>query len=183
MSEDHNGMHAGAEIAFNTFENFYGIYPGYTFNGRFTIGLGLGKNKDIVNKINSTFLRPFASYLLIKQNPDGLPVSVDLNIGYQYNYVTQLIYNARSVLFGGGVYHELSPMGDVKIIPALLVEGEKSTSSPNTQFRETIVMSYGAQTSLVWNNYNFTPKFLISEGVVTISATLGIIFSSQDYEG
>ena len=135
-----------------------------------------------MNKINSTFLRPYLQYLIIKQNPDGSPVSVDLNIGYQYNYVTQVIFNARSVRFGAGVYHEISPLGNVKIIPALLFEGKKATSGPNTQFRESIVLSYGAQTSLVWNNYNLTPKFLISEGVVTISATLGLIFSSQGFE-
>jgi hypothetical protein len=106
---------------------------------------------------------------------------MDLNIGYQYNYVTQVIFNAQSVLFGSRIYHEIAPLGNVKIIPAVFFEGKKATSGPNIQFREKIVFSYGAQTSLVWNNYNLTPKFLISEGVVTISATLGIIFLSQDY--
>lgn len=179
MSENQTGLHAGAEIAFNSFENFYAIYPGYTLNGRLTFGFGLGKNKDIVNKINSTFLRPYVSYLLIKQSPDNSPVSIDLNLGYQYNYVQQLIFNTSSVLFGTGIYHEIAPLGDVKIIPAVLCEGRKETSGPNTQFRENIVLSYGAQTSLIWNNYNLTPQVMISESVVTISATLGMFFSSQ----
>lgn len=176
MLNDQSGAHANAEIAYNSFENFYAIYPGYTFNGRLTLGLGIGKNKDVVNKINSTLFRPYVSYLIIKQNEEYFPVSIDLNIGYQYNYVTQVIFNSRSVLFGGGIFHEITPLGNVKIIPAVVVNGSKPTSGPNTQFRETVVMSYGVQTSLVWNDYNLTPKFSLSEGIATISANLGIIF-------
>jgi hypothetical protein len=182
ISEEQSGFHGGAEIAFNTFENFYAIFPGYTFKGRLTAGFGLGKNKDVVNKINSTLFRPYISYLIVKQDPDKLPLSIDLNVGYQYNYVTQLIFNAKSILFGAGVYHEISQMSEVKIIPALLIEGKKSINGPNPQFNDKIVFSYGAQTTLGWNNYNITPQFMISEGVVTISATIGIIFSSSDYE-
>ena len=123
-------------------------------------------------------LRPNISFLILKQNNEELPISFDLNLGYQYNYVSQIIFNVRSVQLGGGVYHEISPLENVKIIPAVLFEGNKITSGPNAQFQQSIAFSYGAQTSIVWNKYYITPKVLVTDGVTTIGVKLGMLFSS-----
>ena len=178
MKDQHSSFHTGVQISYNTFENHYAVLPGYTFNGRLTVGFDIGKTKDLVNKINSTVFRPNVSLLILKQNNDELPISFDLNLGYQYNYVSQIIFNVRSVQFGGGIYHEISPLENVKIIPAVLFEGNKITSGPNAQFQQSVVLSYGVQTSIVWNKYYLTPKFQVTDGISTISVKLGLIFSS-----
>ena len=180
MDDDQTGFHAGVQISFNTFENYYAILPGYTFDGRLTLGLDVGKTKDMVNFINSTAIRPNVSYLLIKQQEDEYPISLEVNMGYQYNYVTRFDFNARSVQFGLGAYHEIKPLDNVKIIPALLIEGNKTTTGLNPRFDESVFFSYGVQTTIVWNNYYITPKLISFDGVSTVGVKLGMIFSGYD---
>jgi len=183
MQDQHSSFHTGVQISYNSFENYYAVLPGYTFNGRLTLGFDLGKTKDFVNKINSTVFRPNASFLILKQGIKGPPISFDVNVAYQYNYVSQIIFNARSVQFGAGVYHEISPLENVKIIPAVFFEGNKATSGPNPRFQESVALSYGVQTSILWNNYYITPKYILFDGVSTISVKLGILFSAFNSEG
>jgi len=182
MEDGHSSYHAGAQISYNTFENHYAILPGYTYKGRLTVGFDFGKTRDIVNKVNSTVFRPNISYLILKQSEDGPPVSLDLNAGYQYNYVSQLNFNARSVQFGAGLYHQITPLENVKIIPAIFFEGNKATTGPNPLFQESVFISYGFQTSIVWNNFYITPKFIIFDGVTTVGAKVGMIFTPFELE-
>ena len=56
MEDDLSAFHGGAEIGYNSFENYYGVFPGYTYGGRFTVGLGIGKTRDLVNKLNGEIL-------------------------------------------------------------------------------------------------------------------------------
>jgi len=179
MEDQTGGFHAGVQISYNSFENYYAVLPGYTFKGKLTLGFDIGKTKDLVNRINSTVFRPNASYLILKQSDEGLPISFDLNVGYQYNYVTQIEFNARSVQFGAGIYHEINPIENVKIVPAVFFEGNKPTAGPNPQFLQTVSLSYGTQVSLTWNNYYITPKYILNEGISTISVKLGLLFSSK----
>ncbi len=171
-------FHSGVQIAYNSFENHYAVLPGYTFNGRLTVGFDIGKTKDRINKINSTVLRPNVSYLILKQSTEGPPISFDLNAGYQFNYVSQIAFNARSVQFGFGIHHQISPLENVRIIPAILVEGNKATTGLNPRFDESVFLSYGLQASIVWNNYYITPKYLLFDGISTIGVKLGIVFSN-----
>ena len=117
MDEGEQGLHSSVQISYNSFENYYALQPGYTFDGKLTIGFDIGQNVDRVNKLNSTVLRPNVSYLILKQS-DELPFSVDLNAAYQYSYVSQVIFNARAIQFGAGIYHEISPIENVKLLPA-----------------------------------------------------------------
>lgn len=179
MEDGHSSYHAGVQISRNTFENHYAVLPGYTYKGRLTVGFDLGKTKDVVNKINSTVFRPNISYLILKQSEDGPPASFDINVGYQYNYVSQLTFNTRSVQFGAGLYHQISPLENVKIIPAIFFEGNKATSGPNPLFQESVFFSYGIQASIVWNNFYITPKFILFDGITTLGVKLGMIFESE----
>ena len=78
------------------------------------------------------------SYLILKQSEEGSPISFDINAAYQYNYITQLTFNARSVQFGAGIYYEISPIENVKIIPAVFFDGNKATSGTNQIFMESV---------------------------------------------
>ena len=176
MADHGSGFHAAVQISQDTFEDHYALLPGYTFDGRLTIGFDIGKTKDLVNGINSTVLRPGASYLILKQGDEGPPVSFDVNVGYQFNYVDQVVFNSRSVQFGIGLYHEIIPLENVKIIPAAIVEGNKTTTGLNPRFDESVFMSYGVQVSIAWNEFYATPKFTSFDGVSTIGVKLGMIF-------
>lgn len=182
MDDATSSFHAGVQISYNSFENYYALLPGYTFNGRLTLGFDIGKTQDVVNKLNSTVFRPSISYLLLKQNNENQPISVDLNVGYQYNYVSQIIFNTRSFQFGAGVYHEINPLENVKVIPAILFEGNKPTFGPNPQFLQTVALSFGAQTTITWNNYYLTPKYLLNDGISTITVKIGMVFNANDVD-
>jgi len=175
MDDQESGFHMGVQISQNSFENYYALLPGYTFDGRLTLGLDVGKTKDMVNGINSTVLRPNVSYLILKQGEEGPPVSFDINAAYQFNYVDQVVFNSRSVQFGVGIFHQITPLEDVKIIPAVIVEGNKTTTGLNPRFDESVFMSYGAQVSIAWNNFYITPKFTSFDGVSTVGVKLGMI--------
>ena len=178
MSDNHSGLHAGAQFSYNTFERHYAFLPGYTFDGRLTLGFDLGKTNDVVTKTNSTVLRPNISYLLVKQGIEGPPVSIDLNAGYQYNWLPQIQFNARSVQFGAGIFHEINPIENVKVIPSFFFEGNKSTTGVNPTFDEGVTVLFGAQVSIVWNQYYLTPKYFSFDGISTITVKLGMIFSA-----
>ncbi|MDF1696661.1 MAG: hypothetical protein P1U56_12545 [Saprospiraceae bacterium] len=182
MADQQDGLHSSVQISYSTFENYYALQPGYTFDGRLSFGLDVGKTVDLVNSLNSTVLRPNVSYLLVKQEKDRYPVSIDLNVAYQFNYVSQVVFNARAVQFGAGIYHEISPFENVKIIPSAFFNGSKITAGP-TRRLEGLVYSYGAQTSIMWENkYYLTPKISFQEGINTITIKMGMILSSSiDY--
>lgn len=182
MEDQESAFHTGVQISQNTFENYYALLPGYTLDGKLTLGFDLGKTKDMVNGINSTVLRPNVSYLILKQGTEGPPISFDINAGYQFNYVSQVAFNSRSVQFGVGVYHQITPLENVKIIPGVIVEGNKTTTGLNPRFDESVFMSYGAQVSIVWNNFYITPKFISFDGITTISIKLGMIFGQNALE-
>ena len=179
MESDQTAFHGSAELGRNSFENFYGFFPGYTFDGRLTFSLGLGKNRDLAAKVNSTFIRPMASYMILKQNDESLPISFEINAGYQYNYVQQLIFNSNAFLFGGGIYHEIVRSETIKLIPAVIVNALKPDDGLNNRYRDNLVWSYGVQTTLLANNFYVTPKVTFFDGLVTITGTVGYIFVSQ----
>jgi len=178
MQDGHSSYHAAAQIAYNTFENYYALLPGYTYKGRLTVGFDIGKARDVVNAINTTILRPNASYLILKQGEEGPPISFDVNLAYQFNYLVEVNADARSVQFGIGLYHQYSPLDNVSIIPGILVEGNKATTGLNPGFEESVFLSYGAQATILWNNYYITPKVVSFDGVATIGVKVGMIFSN-----
>lgn len=182
MENEQSGLHLGTQISRNSFENQYGLLPGYTYEGRLSMGIDIGKSKDLLNGINSTIIRPNISYLILKQNAESMPISFDLNAGYQINYVSQIAFNSRSVQFGLGIYHEIVPLDRVKLIPAIFVEGNKSTTGLNPRFDESVFMSYGVQASILVDNFYITPRFLYFDGITTIGVKFGIIFSSNKSE-
>jgi hypothetical protein len=92
--------------------------------------------------------------------------------------VSEVAFNSRSVQFGLGIHHEIRPLENVKIIPAFLMEANKSTTGINPRFDASVFLSYGFQTSIVWNNYYLIPKYIIFDDVSTISVKLGMIFSN-----
>ena len=177
MEEDHSSFHSGVQIAYNSFENHYSVFPGYTYKGRWTTEFAIGKTKDKINRVNSTVIRPSIGYLLVKQKEDASPITIDINVGYQFNYVTQVSFNAQAFQFGGGIYHQISPIDHVKIIPSLLLEGSKAISGPNQLFREKEVLAFGIQSSIIWHQYYLSPRLMIQEGIYTIGVKLGMIFS------
>lgn len=177
MENEHSSFHSAAQISYSSFENHYSVLPGYTLDGRLTAEFGIGKTKDKINLINSTVIRPSLSYLAIKQKDEGFPISFELNAGYQFNYVTQVSFNAQTFLFGAGIHHQISPIDHVKITPSILLEGSKAISGPNQTFREKEVFALGLQTSIVWYEYYLSPKLTIQEGIYTIGVRLGMIFS------
>ena len=179
MDNDQDGLHSSVQISYNSFENYYALQPGYTFDGRLTFGFDIGQNVDRVNKLNSTVLRPNVSYLVLKQSEE-LPLSVDINAAYQYNYVSQVIFNARAIQFGAGVFHEISPIEDVKLIPAVFVQGSKYTEGP-LRLEDDLIFAYGIETSILWDDtYYLVPQITFQEGINTISLQAGMFFGTRE---
>ncbi|MEM9544678.1 MAG: hypothetical protein AAGA77_01825 [Bacteroidota bacterium] len=178
MDAGHSSYHAGAVIEYNTFENYYALLPGYTYKGRLTVGFDIGKNDDLVNGFNSTVLRPNAGFLVFKQGADNSPISVNINMAYQVNYLLDLDVSANTVQFGMGFYKEYVPLENVRVIPGIVIEGNKANNDINPNFEDSVFFSYGVQTTILWNNYYITPKVESFDGVITLGAKVGMIFSS-----
>ena len=141
MDDGHSSYHAGAIIEYNTFENYYALLPGYTYKGRFTIGFDIGKNEDVVNGFNSTVLRPHASYMVFKQSADQSPFSLNINLAYQLNYLLDLDASASTIQFGMGIYREYTPLNNVRVIPGIVIEGNKANNDINPDFEDSVFFS------------------------------------------
>ena len=48
INDQHSSFHTGVQISYNSFENYYAVLPGYTFDGRLTLGFDLGENKRFI---------------------------------------------------------------------------------------------------------------------------------------
>lgn len=173
IPNDHSRFHAGAQLTTSTFENIVALLPGYTYDGKLTLGVDIGKGNDKLNFLKSTIIRPHIGYLLIKQDGDKFPVSINVEAAYQYNILTTTSEHTRSVQLGIGIFYELPLLEELKIIPFVSFFGSKVTVNALAE-GETFIYKGGF--NLVWQNYYITPSYLRNNGLAAISLNVGLLF-------
>jgi len=175
MSHDHSGFHGSALLSTGTFEDALALSPGYTIDGRITAGVDFGKGKDKINKINSTLLRPHLSFLILKQNEENMPISLNLKAGYLVNILPTTSFNSSSLQLSTELYHAFSVQDDVKVIPHAGLLGNKPLSINGTTNEEGISITTNAGLTVQWQSIYFDTGLLIGNGNRAFSLLVGYI--------
>ncbi len=175
MSSDQTGFHGSALLSTGTFEDALALSPGYTIDGRLTAGVDFGKAKDKINKLNSTVFRTHVSYLILKQNEENMPVSINLKAGYLINILPATAFNSSSWQLSSELYHEFAVQNDVKVIPHAGLLGNKPISINGTSNEEDISITTNAGLTVLWQNIYFDTGFLIGNGNRAFSLLVGYI--------
>lgn len=174
FDQGQSGFHASAQFTSHDGSTLFGLAPGYTSNGKLTFGILIGTESN--DDINSTVVKPFLSYLLVKQGENDMPISVSADIGYQYNTFSDLDLTAGTVGINAGIYHRIEASDIVAIIPGGTVGWSRTTFNLNNNTTSDSGITYGLQASVLINQFYFTPYLTFSSGDSIFSLLLGYIF-------
>lgn len=178
MERENSGFHGSVQLRSGNFENSLAIQPGYTWNGVFTAGIDFGKGTDKIRKLSLNIVRPNLNFLIIKQNDEGIPVSINLEAAYQYNILPATSFNSRSVQFGSTLYHEISIQDeslDVKLIPQAGLLAVNTLSRNGIQTESGVEIVYNAGITVLWESVYFEPKFFVNDGNISYSLKVGYV--------
>ncbi|MFT4533955.1 MAG: hypothetical protein ACJA1A_003031 [Saprospiraceae bacterium] len=178
IQNDSSGFHGSVQLTSGNFENILAIQPGYTWNGRLTAGIDLGKGTDKIRNLTLNIVRPNLNYLIIKQSESISPVSINLEVAYQYNILPTTPANSRSVQFGGSLYHTIlvnDSNVSISLIPQAGLIAVNTISKNMSQVDTGIGIVYNAGITVQWQKVYFEPKFFVNQGNVSYSLKVGYI--------
>jgi len=178
MDLDSSGFHGSVQLRSGNFENTIAIQPGYTWNGVLTAGIDFGKGTDKIRKLSLNIVRPNLNYLIIKQDEEGLPISINLETAYQYNILPATSFNSRSIQFGGTLYHEISIQDHslgIKLIPQAGMLAVNTLSRNGIQTESAVEIVYNAGITVLWESVYFEPKFFVNDGNISYSLKVGYV--------
>lgn len=176
FKENESGFHAAAQFSSSDGSTLFAIIPGYTLNGKLTFGLGLGFEENSSADLSSTAIRPFISYLALKQGNSN-PVSVALNGGYQYNTFSDYDgLTAGSIRLGAGIFHQINVSNNFDLLPGGSVGWGRTTVKFQGLSESESAINYGLSLSGKFNKFYVTPSLTFSEGNSNFDLILGIIF-------
>ncbi|MFT6333866.1 MAG: hypothetical protein ACI86M_001558 [Saprospiraceae bacterium] len=172
------GLHGSVQLTRGNFENILAIQPGYTWNGRLTAGIDLGKGTDKIRSLTLNIVRPNLNYLIIKQTEDGTPVSINLETAYQYNLLPSTPFSSRSIQFGGTLFHTISIKDNIEnfsLIPQVGLLAVKTNARNGFQVESGVVIVYNAGITVQWQKVYFEPTFFVNDGNISYSLKVGYI--------
>lgn len=178
MFNEVSGFHGSVQLTRGNFENTLAIQPGYTWNGRLTSGVDLGKGTDKIRNLSLNIVRPNLKYLVVKQIENTSPVSINLEIAYQYNILPTTTANSRSVQFGGTLYHTISVKGNAEnlsLIPQAGLLAVNTISRNGLPTESGVGIIYNAGITVQWQKVYFEPKFFINNSNISYSLKVGYL--------
>lgn len=171
-----SGFHFAGLLGTSKGSTLLGFRPGYTFNGKLTLGLVVGSENITDLDLNSTAIRPYIDFLAFKQGENEVPISLNLGIHYQHNSfprVPGLTFN--TVGFSLNVLHSFEIAHRSSIIPSLGVGWDKTTVSLSGYSGNISAVSFGLSTAAKFNNLYIEPLISFYKGSVQFNLSVGII--------
>lgn len=170
MSRNNSSFHLATQYSKLDNISLFAISPGYTFNGKFTIGAGFGSQslKNIATKSRSTQI--YLSYLPIKQENTRSPFTVEIGSSYQSNFYSN--YDPiNSISLFGILHSDIYFSKSSKLIPGLgaLWVNSGGYSGVSTVFMVTLKVS----------KFYFEPSWISFKGNSTFNFVIGHVFSDE----
>lgn len=179
FDEGQNGFSLFGQLASNNGSTLVGITPGYTFNGKLSLNLGVGSESFDGLNMSSTAIISNISYLVLKQDDHNNPVSVQIGSSYQYNTfsnVDNLNYGTSSLY--AAVYHEINTSSDIRVIPGAAVGYSRSrVNFENVNLGSVSAVTYGLNVSVNINDFIIQPALLFRDGNSVFHLQLGYVFN------
>lgn len=174
FDQGQSGFHASAQFTSHEGSTLFGVAPGYTSNGKLTFGITIGTESN--DDLNSTVIKPFLSYLLVKQGENDMPISVSGDAGYQYNTFSDLDLTAGTIGLDVGIHHRIEASEIVSIVPGGTVGWARTTYKLGNSTTSESGIIYGIQASVLINQFYFAPYLVFSTGDSIFSLVLGYVF-------
>lgn len=173
-----SGAHIGGQIGFGNGSTILGLSPGYTWDGKLTLSLTGGHERNNDYDLTSNSIKPSLSYMVVKQNKEGIPVSVSLGASYQYNFFPDIKnLKTHSIGLDVGLFHRLYVNDQVSVIPgALLGWGQTAAKYSGFDAEKASGVMGALQASLLVNKFHITPSVQFSKEVTVFNLLLGFIF-------
>ena len=168
-----SGFDLGVQVTSTKVSTLVGISPSYTVNGKVSFGITLASESLKDFDLNSTAVRPFLSYLAVRQS-DELPLNVTTFAAYQYNTFSDLDITANSFDLGIGISHKIE--GKVKIFPTGSVRWNKTTYSQ--LLSDYTGISYSLYLTMLFaDKFYVEPALRFQNGDSVFSLFLGLLIS------
>jgi|GEM_PF-2757778 len=173
-----SGLHGAAHIATSQFDNVGILQAGYTFNGRLTLGTDLGQGNDRLNRVSSTIVRPYASYLVTKQSEEQMPILISTTVAYQYNILQTTSFSSSSLQFELGAYHSLDVGQSFDLIPFLRAGVRLDPRMANTTTESGTDFYYNGGITFRWTKLYVAPVITrASLNFLSYGVTIGYLFT------
>lgn len=177
-----SGFHLMGQIGSNKDATIIGVSPAYTANGEFTFGLTLGLTdyKDL--DLSSTAIRPYFSFMALKQGKNNNPINLSIGAAYQHNIFSDIDdLTVNSVGINLAISHIIESSDNLKIGPLAGIGWQRSTviQKYSQGFRDTysesgLVFSVGA--SFMINQFFLTPVIGFHDGDSNFNLLFGYMF-------
>lgn len=177
FEQGQSGFGIGGQLTSFEGSTLIGFLPSYTINGKLNLGLTIGF-EDGDGDLNSTAIRPNASFLILKQGEDNNPVSVGLNSALQYNTFSN-IDDFTSITYGLGatIHHEIKAHETIKVIPGFALGWNRiNFYFDGDKLDDDSAIVYGILGTVAFNQFYVEPSLFFSEGNSQFSFLLGYIF-------
>lgn len=177
-----SGFHLMGQIGSNKDATIIGASPAYTVNGKFTFGitLGLEDYKDV--DLSSTAIRPYISYMALKQGENNNPINLSLGAAYQHNIFSDIDdLSVNSVAVNLTISHIIESSDNFKIGPLAGISWTRSTAIQKYSqgFRDThteSALGFSVGASFMFNQFFFTPVIGFSDGNSNFNLIFGYTF-------
>jgi len=171
-----SGFHFAGQLGTSSGSTLLGFRPGYTFNGKLTLGLVVGSENISDLDLNSTAIRPYIDFLAIKQGENDAPISLNLGIHYQHNSfpkIAGLTFNTFG--FSLNVLHAFEVSQNSSIIPSLGIGWDKTTVSLSGYSGNVSVIGFEISTVLKLTNFYLEPQISFQKGRTQFSLSVGVV--------
>lgn len=176
FNKDERGFGVAGQVSSSDGSTLLGLSPNYTLNGKLTFGLTLGFEENSSEDISSTAIRPYMSYLVLKQDNSN-PISIAMNAAYQYNTFSDFDgLTANTILLGLGIFHKINAGNNFDLIPGGSVGWGRTSVKFQGLSEDESAISYGLSLSGKFNKFYVTPSLTFSQGNSRFDLLLGIIF-------
>lgn len=173
---DHSGFHIAGQLGSSSGSTLLGIRPGYTYNGKTTLGLVIGAEHLSDVGLNTTAIRPYIDYLVLKENDNDAPVSLNLGAHYQYNsFPKQSGLSLSTIGFSINLLKNIEA-GNTLLLPSIGVGWDHSTLNLFGITASDNTIGLGISMAAKFNQVYIEPLVSIKRGGAQFGLSVGLVF-------
>jgi len=175
--KESSGFHIAGQLGASSGITLVGIRPGYTFGGIVTLGMVLGSEHISNVDINSTAIRPYIDYLVLKQGENDVPVSLKMGGHYQYNSFPKISGLSLSTFgFSVNLLHTFEAGKTTIFVPSIGVAWDRSTLNLLGITASENSIGVGLSTGAKFNNLYIEPIVSFRKGGTQFGVSIGVVF-------
>ena len=175
-NDNSSGFNIQMQLISKNNTTFIGAFPGYTLNGQWDFGLGVGFQNHEDYNVEGISIYPWVEYMFLKQDDGNLPLSVEL--GYQFSFTNfdkiQLNQSTHSLYLA--TYHSVALNDDFQIIPGASFSINNTTIDLDS-FRDVDTgFAYTIEVALVMQKFWIKPYLRFFDRTNNVGFWIGYTF-------